>query len=121
MADDATLYERIGGRETVDALVETFYDRVLADESLEPYFEDADPAELEAHQKQFITYAAGGADEWNGRSMAEAHEHLDVTDAAFDRVTEHLDESLRTHDVAEADREELLDAVAALRNEVVTA
>ncbi len=121
MTDEPTLYDRLGGADAVDAVVDGFYDRVLADESLAPYFDDVDADELRSHQKQFITYAAGGAEEWDGPSMAVAHEHLDITDAAFDRVAEHLDASLRAHDVSEADREELLDAVAALRDEVVTA
>jgi hemoglobin len=32
--DDQSVYDEIGGRETVDAVVSDFYDRVLDDEQL---------------------------------------------------------------------------------------
>jgi len=121
MSTDDTLYERLGGRPAVELVVDEFYDRVLADEQLQPYFEDTDTDELRAHQVAFITHVAGGADDYDGASMAAAHDHLDVTDAAFGRVAEHLDASLRQCGVDDADREALMDAVAGLQPEVVSA
>lgn len=121
MSPNETLYERLGGQDAIDAVVEEFYDRALADEELAPYFEGVDTDELREHQKEFVAFAADGPVDYDGRGMAAAHAHLDVTDDAFDRVAEHLDASLRAFDVAEADREELLTAVEALRSDVVTA
>ena len=37
-----TLFERIGGEETVSAAVETFYAKVLADERMNGYFTKSD-------------------------------------------------------------------------------
>ena len=121
MPSDDTLYERLGGREAVEAVVDEFYDRVLADEDLQPYFGEIDTDELREHQKDFISYATGGYDDYEGPSMYEAHAHLNVTDEAFDRVAEHLDASLRACGVSDSNREELMAEVASLRDEVVTA
>ncbi|WP_123538321.1 group I truncated hemoglobin [Halosimplex salinum] len=116
-----TLYERLGGQDAIDAVVEEFYDRVLADDDLQPYFADTDTDELRAHQKAFISYVAGGEEAYDGPGMGAAHDHLNVTAEAFGRVAEHLDASLRACGVDDPEREGLLSAVADLQDDVVTA
>ena len=118
---DETLYAQLGGADAIDVVVDEFYDRVLADESLASYFENTDTEALRDHQKEFITFVTGGAEEYDGPDMATAHAHLDVTEEAFGRVAEHLDASLRACDVADEDREELMSAVAGLQDAVVSA
>lgn len=121
MTSDESLYDRLGGQDAVDAVVEEFYDRVLADEDLQPYFSDVDTDALREHQKEFIEYVTGGDADYGGPSMYEAHAHLDVTDDAFERVADHLDASLRVCNVSEPDRDELLTKVGSLKDEIVTA
>lgn len=121
MASQETLYERLGGQEAIDAVVEEFYDHVLADEQLQPYFEAIDTDELRTHQKEFLRYVTDGVEDYEGPSMHAAHAHLDITAEAFDRVATHLDASLRACRVADTNREELLAEVAALEDEIVTA
>jgi hemoglobin len=116
-----SLYERLGGRDAVDAVVDEFYDRVLADERVEHHFEGVDVAALRAHQKQFVAAAAGGPVEYDGRDMAAAHAGLDVTGEEFAVVVDHLDAALAANGVSEADREALLSEVAALEPAVVSA
>lgn len=67
MLSKDTLYERLGGQDAIDAVVEEFYNRVLADEDLKPYFEGIDTDDLRAHQKDFLTYATGDAMTMQGR------------------------------------------------------
>ncbi|KPC98750.1 Group 2 truncated hemoglobin YjbI [Geobacillus sp. BCO2] len=54
-----TLYEAIGGEETVTKLVEAFYRRVAAHPDLRPIFPD-DLTETARKQKQFLTQYLGG-------------------------------------------------------------
>ncbi|WP_345779708.1 group 1 truncated hemoglobin [Haloplanus halobius] len=93
----------------------------MNDERPEPYFEGVDTDALHDHQATFISQVAGGPGEYDGRNMEAAHAHLNITGADFDRVAEHLDASLQAFDVPERDRAELLDAVAALKPDVVSA
>jgi hypothetical protein len=44
-----TLYQQLGSEPAVEAVVDEFYDRVLADESLAPLFKDVPMAQLRAH------------------------------------------------------------------------
>lgn len=96
-----SLYDEIGGADSIKAAVAVFYQRVLDDPEIVDYFADADLGRLRAHQREFLTQALGGPHQFRGRSLAEAHAGLDITDEAFDAVIEHLAEAL--HDLGVAD------------------
>ncbi|MFC5970936.1 group 1 truncated hemoglobin [Halomarina salina] len=114
-----SVYHEIGGREAVEAVVEAFYDRVLSDDRLAPYFEGMDMTELRAHQVQFISSVAGGPVDYSGADMREAHAHLDIGDAEFDAVAEHLESALRVNGVGDENVTAILDEVESLRAPVV--
>jgi len=116
---EATLYDRLGGEDAVSAVVDEFYGRVLGDDQLTEYFEDADVDELRAHQTAFLSAVTGGPVEYTGESMREAHAHLDLTEGDFARVVDHLEASLRAFDVPDEAVDEALAAVAALQGDVL--
>lgn len=71
MIDD--LYESIGGRQTIRALVESFYRRVLEDESLRHFFKSTDMAHLRAGQSMFLSMLVGGQAVYTGKDIGAAH------------------------------------------------
>ncbi|WP_254546223.1 group I truncated hemoglobin [Halomarina pelagica] len=117
--NDQSMYDRIGGRDAVEAIVDEFYDRVLSDDRLRGYFEGMDMNDLRAHQVQFISAVAGGPVEYDGDDMREAHDHLNISEPHFDAVADHLDAALREHDVDDRDRRAVLEEVAALKAPVL--
>lgn len=84
------IHDRIGGSAVLEAAVDDFYHRVLDDQRLEPYFQGVDLERLRRHQHTFLAMALGGSQGYLGRSLASAHAHLRISDAAFDRVMDHL-------------------------------
>ena len=114
-----SVYETIGGSEAVEDVVAEFYDRVLADPLLEPYFADSDMESLFAHQVQFISAVAGGPVEYTGADMQHAHEGMGITAEAYSHVAGHLADALRVHGVAEPHVERIIEAVAALEDDIV--
>ena len=89
-----SIFELIGGPPAMTAAVDDFYRRVMADPALSPYFDGIDMRRLKNHQRAFISAAIGGPEPYVGRSMREAHSHLDIAPAHFDRVVDHLAETL---------------------------
>jgi hemoglobin len=85
-----SIYDEIGGADAVAAAVEQFYERVLGDPALAPYFADTDMRRLKAHQRMFIAVAVGGPEAYTGRSMGAAHAALNVQPEHFDLVVGHL-------------------------------
>ncbi|MFO8115977.1 MAG: group 1 truncated hemoglobin [Halorubrum sp.] len=118
---DETLYDRLGGEQAVGAVVDEFYDRVLADERVAHHFDDVDMVNQRSHQTAFLSAVAGGPMRYEGDDMATAHEGLGVTDAEFDAIAGHLDGALREFDVADADREAVMEAVEGYRDDIVEA
>ena len=94
----STLYEKIGGEPAVDAAVDLFYKKVLADERIKHFFEGVDMAKQHRMQKGFLTFAFGGPNNYNGKNMAAAHRKLveekGLDDSHFDAVVEDLGATL---------------------------
>jgi hemoglobin len=91
---EKSLYERLGGEAAVDAAVDIFYRKVLADERIAHYFEDVDMAVQRAKQKAFLTLAFGGPNRYTGSELRKAHARMKLTEADFDAVMGHLGDTL---------------------------
>lgn len=116
-----SIYDSIGGSESVSVAVEKFYQRVLADPDLKSYFVNTDFRRLKSHQRAFIAAALGGSEIYNGRSMGDAHAGMGITDAHFDRVVGHLADTLRDLGVPEETIDEIAAKLGPLRAEIVHA
>jgi len=116
---ETTLYERLGGHEGIRAVVDDFYDRLLDDEELGAFFEDADMEKLRRTQTAFLCDAAGGPETYDAAPVREAHLHVPFTPDHIQRTIEHLHASLDAFDVPEDDAETVVRAVAAYEEELL--
>ena len=92
------LYSKIGGDAAVNAAVDIFYRRVLADDSISGFFDAVDMEAQAAKQKAFLTFAFGGPNDYTGKSMRDGHAHLvkdGLNDSHFDAVMGHLGATLK--------------------------
>ncbi len=83
-------YQRIGGGRAVSAVVDRFYDLVLADPQLASFFVETDVNRLKRHQVLLISQVMGGPADYDGRSLREAHDGLNISSDDFGRVVSHL-------------------------------
>ncbi|MBL4712235.1 MAG: group 1 truncated hemoglobin [Gammaproteobacteria bacterium] len=119
----SSLYERIGGQGAVDAAVDIFYRKVLADERISDYFDGVDMEEQINKQKGFLTMAFGGPNEYTGKSMRDGHAHLverGLNDSHVDAVIENLGATLQELGVAAADIQEVADIANSVRDDVLS-
>ena len=103
------LFERLGGAPAIEAAVDIFYKKVLADSELAPYFSDVKMMAQVRQQIRFFTTALGGPADYTGRDMKEAHAGLGVTSHHFDLVAGHLVATLAELGVSQ----DLIDEVVA--------
>ena len=115
------MYDRLGGPDGVRTAVSVFYQRVVADPELAPWFEGIDLDRLQAHQRAFLAAAFGGPQVFSGRSLSEAHAGLEVTDAAFDRIVETLMTALDDLGVDPQAVVAVGERLESVRGEIVTA
>ncbi|HXJ03465.1 MAG TPA: group 1 truncated hemoglobin [Candidatus Acidoferrum sp.] len=95
MIDD--LFDLIGGRRTVSAATEAFYRRVLADETLRPFFATTDMEQLLARQRMFLSMLLGGKVVYTGQDIGAVHARVrgqGLNDGHFDRFLKHFREAL---------------------------
>lgn len=91
----SSLYDRLGGEAAVDAAVDVFYRKVLADDRISQYFDVVDMDAQRAKQKAFLTYAFGGPNQYEGRDMRAAHSKLPgLNEGHFNAVMENLGATL---------------------------
>ena len=112
------IYDDIGGPEAVRIAVDDFYERVLGDPALSPYFTGVDMTRLTRHQRSFIAAALGGPEIYRGRSMAEAHAHLHIEPDHVDRVVGHLADTLTKLGVSGAVVEQIGAKLAPLKADI---
>jgi hemoglobin len=92
-----TLYERIGGEGAINAAVDIFYNKVLSDSLLKPFFADTDMPSQMKKQKQFLIYAFGGPNHYTGLGLRNAHKAAvakGMNDTHFDQVMKLLGDTL---------------------------
>jgi len=92
-ASKASVYDQIGGAAAVDAAVDVFYRRVLADAYVNRFFQGVDMDKQASKQKAFLTMVMGGPHSYTGKDMREGHKHLvkmGLNDSHFDHILMHL-------------------------------
>ena len=92
--DNASIYHRLGGQKSINAAVDIFYKKVLADESVNHFFQDVSVQRQHNKQKAFLAAALGGPIPWKGKDMREAHAHLALKEEHFGAIAGHLQSTL---------------------------
>ncbi len=102
----SNLYERLGGRDAVFTAVELFYDRVLGDPMLKPFFDDIPMKEQKAKQRAFLAMAFGGPATPKAVDLTESHAASvakGMTDEHLEAVVGHLGATLESMGVPAED------------------
>eukprot|EP01016_Furgasonia_blochmanni_P006030 TRINITY_DN1239_c0_g1_i1.p1 TRINITY_DN1239_c0_g1~~TRINITY_DN1239_c0_g1_i1.p1 ORF type:complete len:132 (+),score=42.31 TRINITY_DN1239_c0_g1_i1:233-628(+) len=116
---EPTLFEAIGGEAAVNAAVDLFYEKVLADDRVKGFFAKTDMTKQREHQKRFLTFAFGGPNRYSGRTMRAAHKDLPLADDHFNAIAELLAATLRDLKVSEDLIAKVLALVETTRTEVL--
>jgi hemoglobin len=115
-----TIYHRIGGHEAIEAVVEDFYVRVLADSQLSGFFTGTNMNRLKGKQAEFFAAALGGPEPYTGAPMKQVHQGRGITMHHFSLVAGHLADALAAAGVPAATVTEILGAIAPLAPEIAS-
>lgn len=114
-----TLYQRLGGLDTIQAVVDDLMVRVAADSRINARFARANIPLLKRRLVDQICQATGGPCSYMGLDMKTAHAGMGITNAEFDALVEDLAASLDKFRVGEVEKNELLALLAPLRKDIV--
>ncbi len=122
MANEKSLYQRLGGYDAINAVVNEFADRLFTDKKLASFFGALSTDSREKFKQLntlLVCASTGGPCNYLGRSMPTSHKGMGVTNEDFDRVAGHLVATLDRFKVPVAEKEELLGIIGSLRGQVV--
>jgi hemoglobin len=116
----ASIYERIGGQEALIVVVEDFYQRVLTDPQLAPFFAGSNMSRLKGKQTEFFAAALGGPNEYSGQPMKAVHRGMGIKQVHFDLVAKYLREALATAEVPDNTADTIIEIIAPLSEDIVS-
>ena len=114
-----TLYEQIGGESGIEQLVVAFYQNVLSDPLLQPFFEKSSIEKLHRMQKAFFAVALGGPEPDFEISLYEAHRGRGIERQHLTRFTEHLVQTLAEIGIPEEAAKRVYERIATYSDEVL--
>ncbi len=114
-----SLYDRLGGKPAIQAVVDDFIGNVAADPRINVFFANANIPRLNSMLVNQICEATGGPCKYTGRDMKSAHAGMGVTDAHFNALVDDLVKSLNRFNVPEKEKNELLAALASMKGDIV--
>ena len=118
-SDPKSIYFRLGGQPAVDAAVELFYKKVLADKSVNHHFEGINLDKQRAKQKQFLAAAFGGPVPYTGKDLRKAHRNLDLKESDFNAIAGHLQATLKELKIDDKLIAEVMAVAASTKDEVL--
>jgi len=119
------LYERLGGAYSIATVVDDFIERLLVNDVL-----NANPAISEARARvpkaglkfrvtALVCEVTGGSEKYMGRSMKEAHLHLNITEKEWQAMLADFKKSLDKFAVPETEQKELFAIVESTKIDIV--
>jgi hemoglobin len=119
-AGSGSLFDRIGGAAGVAGLVDRFYDRVLADSRLRPYFKGVAMGKLRVMQFEFFSAALGGPVYYTGRPVIHAHQGRNISREHFQAFVEHLLDTLKEYALSDDERYAIIARVNTYADDVIS-
>jgi hemoglobin len=121
---DKTLYDRLGGKKVIVAVVDEFVTRVAGDARINKFFaaDVADPAKLAKFKGNLVDQiceASGGPCKYKGKDMKTAHAGMGISTADFTALVDDLSGALDKFKVAEADKNTLLGVLGPMKSDIV--
>ena len=109
-----TLFERIGGEQMIAEVVDDFYQRVLADPELKPFFRNASIDKLRSMQREFFGAALDGPITYTGKPLSYVH-HGRIH---FTLFVNHLLDTLRDRGINDQDVTDIISRIRIYADEI---
>ncbi|CAE6756763.1 MAG: group 1 truncated hemoglobin [Nitrospira sp.] len=118
-ATEKSLYDRLGGKTAITAVVDDFVGRVAADNRINGKFANANIPRLKSMLVDQICQASGGPCTYTGRDMKSTHAGMGVSSSDFDALVGDLVATLNKFKVPEREKNELLGALGPMKGDIV--
>ena len=115
-----TLYERLGGYNAIQAVVDEAIKNIAADRRINRFFKGANIQRLRRQLADQICAASGGPCVYRGRDMKSAHAGMGIESRHFDALVQDLGKALNKFRVPGREQRELVALLAPTKKDIVT-
>jgi len=114
-----SLYDRLGGKPAITAVVDEFVGNVAKDARINGRFATTDIPRLKGHLVDQVCGATGGPCTYTGRDMKTTHTGMRISNADFSALVEDLMAALNKFQVPEKEQNELLGLLGPMKSDIV--
>jgi len=118
-AAQRSLYERLGGKKAIAAVVDQFVANVAADKRINKFFAKTNIPRLKQLLVDQICEASGGPCKYTGRSMKETHRGMGIGNKDWDALVEDLVKALNKMKVPRQEQNELFALLGPMKSDIV--
>jgi hemoglobin len=114
------LYYRLGGYDSILAVVDEAIKNIAADKRINKFFAGANIKRLRVQLANQICMASGGPCIYAGRDMKSAHAGMGITSDHFNALVQDLGKALNRYRVPGREQRELVALLAPTKKDIVT-
>jgi hemoglobin len=114
-----TLYQRLGGYDSIQAVVDQAIKYIAADKRINKFFAGANIPRLRRQLTDQICAASGGPCIYTGKSMKSAHAGMGIKSRHFNALVEDLGKALKKFKVPAREQRELVALLAPTKKDIV--
>lgn len=119
--EPAPLFERLGGRSTIEGVVDKTMANHFANPRISTRFEHAGMSRQQMidHAVEFFCTGLSGVETYPGRPLTDVHAGMNVTDEEFCAALDDIVDALDAQGVVDPERSEVLGILYSMKPEVV--
>ena len=118
-APSATLYERIGGAESLRRIASDLVDAHSVNPIIAPRFLAIDKEVSKQHAFEFFCMGSGGPEPYTGRDLREVHTGMNISEQEYLASVDDLMLVLQQNGVGEREQQEVLFIFFSLKGQVL--
>ncbi len=115
----ANLYQSLGEKPGLVALMDDFFPRLLQNRHTQASFSQANAQHVKAQLVEQFCQLAGGPCQYKGPDMKTAHVNVDVSKAQFNALVEELQRAMSARGIAFGAQNQLLAKLAPMHRDVI--
>jgi len=122
--DQKTLYERLGGYDSIETFASNLLPRLQADSQLGRFWENRGDDGLAREKQLLIDYLsanAGGPMYYTGRDMRTTHKGMKISENDWSIFLNHAGATLQALQISQQDTDDTVEFVLSLKDDIVEA
>ena len=119
---EKSLYERLGGYDAINAVVNNLLPRLKVDQRLGRFWQNRGSDGVEREKqflRDFLCSSAGGPLYYTGRDMATSHRGMGISESDWTSFIGHLNATLDEFQVPELEKSQVVGFIESTKAEIV--